>query len=188
MSLDYTYIYSMFKIIFNIVTYVDIYIMNLRMKLLKYFDKTELYHIRHNMNKTHEKVFKISYIPLYFTKEKKTFSVSVYVNTEKKNAHLYFYEYYGIYDKKFKRLLTNMSSNKWNQAIHNKTFRKFDIFSIENTENKFLNMNNYITNTICFGYHLSLVFKNCVGDIKYIDDNLDEIRLSETDMIPTTSI
>jgi hypothetical protein len=127
-------------------------------------------------------VFKIQSIPIRFIKTKNAFEISFDTYIEHNDSM--FYEYMIIMNKKFMKLLTYIPFDKASTY----EYKKFDILSIRGVNNRYISMSKFITNTICDARHLALVFQNSKSNIFYIDDNLDEIKLSENELVPITNI
>jgi hypothetical protein len=169
--------------LFPLISKIDINIWVQYNRLLTYLDKTVLYYIIHDFNDCHKKVFKMKSIPIRIVKTRNSFKIFFDTCREDHKDGM-FYEYMMIMNKKFMKLLTNKPFDS--STTHE--YKKFDILSIRGINNKYISMSKFITNTVCDAKHLSLVFQNSASDILYIDDNLDEIKLSENELVPITNI
>jgi hypothetical protein len=177
-----TYTNKLFRtLIFPIMTLIDLHTFKLYQQLMTYFDESVVYYVIHNFKNCDTKIYKFEWIPLSFVVKKNGYGVSWTSNTLYTDSHLF--EYCIIYNKKFKKLITNKLYEKPNTY----EYKAFDFLSIK-CKNKYISMNRYLTNCTCYARYLSLVFNNCVSDIDYINDNLYEIDLKQDEEVPLTNI
>lgn len=177
------YTAKLFKtLIFPIMTFIDLHIFKLYQLLMIYFDKSVVYYVIHNLSNCERKIYKLEWIPISFVvNNKNSYEISWTSNELHTDSHLY--EYCIIYKKKIRKLITNKRYEKQNTS----EYKSFDVLSVK-CRNNYISMNRYITNCICYGRYLSLIFNNCVSDINYINDNLDEIQLKQDYEVPLTNI
>lgn len=183
-NLSNVYIQQLCKLyIIPTIATIDMHVYLIYKTILKYFDEKIVYYIVHDLRHCEKKIFRISYIPIYFIKYKSGFEVKL-LSTSVQHTEMLFYEYIMVKNCQFKRLLTTHPLDKNTKS----TYKKFDIFSIKGVADEYVSMSRYITNSYCDAKHLSLVFRNSVSNVSYIDDNLDEIKLSKDELVPITNI